>query len=62
MTLPEAEVKAGLALQPQSLNISLIDRPINDLLFTQFLAVVSGTVSCLGKSCCVCIFFFFFKY
>lgn len=48
MTLPEAEVKAGLALQPQSLDISLIDRPINDLLFTQFIATVSGTVSCLG--------------
>ncbi|XP_017337862.1 nodal modulator 1 [Ictalurus punctatus] len=48
VTLPEAEAKAGLALQPQSLNISLIDRPINDLLFTQFIAVVSGTVSCLA--------------
>ncbi|KAF4080021.1 hypothetical protein AMELA_G00165660 [Ameiurus melas] len=48
VTLPEAEAKAGLALKPQSLNISLIDRPINDLLFTQFIAFVSGTVSCLA--------------
>ncbi|KAF5902948.1 nodal modulator 1-like, partial [Clarias magur] len=48
VTLPEAEVKAGLALQPQSLSISLVDRPVKDLLFTQFIATVSGTVSCLA--------------
>ncbi|XP_062854165.1 BOS complex subunit NOMO1 [Trichomycterus rosablanca] len=48
VTLPEAEIKAGLALQPQSLDISLVDRPISDLLFTQFIASVSGTVSCLA--------------
>ncbi|KAL7891014.1 hypothetical protein AOLI_G00004900 [Acnodon oligacanthus] len=48
VTLPEAEVKAGLALQPQSLDISLVDRPLSDLLFTQFIAAVSGSVSCLA--------------
>uniref|UniRef100_A0A8C1HMP9 Nodal modulator n=1 Tax=Cyprinus carpio carpio TaxID=630221 RepID=A0A8C1HMP9_CYPCA len=48
VTLPESDVKAGLALQPYSLNISLMDRPIIDLLFTQFIASVSGSVSCLA--------------
>uniref|UniRef100_A0A671LJX7 Nodal modulator 3-like n=1 Tax=Sinocyclocheilus anshuiensis TaxID=1608454 RepID=A0A671LJX7_9TELE len=47
VTLPESDVKAGLALQPYSLDISLVDRPITDLLFTQFIASVSGSVSCL---------------
>lgn len=49
VTLPESDVKAGLALQPYSLDISLVDHPITDLLFTQFIASVSGSVSCLGK-------------
>uniref|UniRef100_A0A8C2A9F6 Nodal modulator n=1 Tax=Cyprinus carpio TaxID=7962 RepID=A0A8C2A9F6_CYPCA len=48
VTLPESDVKAGLALQPYSLNISLMDHPIIDLLFTQFIASVSGSVSCLA--------------
>ncbi|ROL41813.1 Nodal modulator 1 [Anabarilius grahami] len=47
VTLPESDVKAGLALQPYSLDISLVDHPITDLLFTQFIASVSGSVSCL---------------
>ncbi|KAA0713171.1 Nodal modulator 1 pM5 protein [Triplophysa tibetana] len=47
VSLPEAEVKAGLALQPYSLHVSLVDHPITDLLFTQFIASVSGSVSCL---------------
>uniref|UniRef100_A0A8C2C6E8 Nodal modulator n=1 Tax=Cyprinus carpio TaxID=7962 RepID=A0A8C2C6E8_CYPCA len=47
VTLPESDVKAGLTLQPYSLDISLVDRPITDLLFTQFIASVSGSVSCL---------------
>lgn len=49
VSLPEAEVKAGLALQPQALEVSLVDRPLTDLLFTQFMASVSGKVHCLGK-------------
>lgn len=48
-TLPETDVKAGLALQPYSLDVSLVDHPITDLLFTQFIASVSGYVSCLGE-------------
>lgn len=49
VSLPDAEVKAGLALQPQVLEVSLLDRPLTDLLFTQFMASVSGKVYCLGK-------------
>ncbi|KAK1885759.1 Nodal modulator 3, partial [Dissostichus eleginoides] len=49
VSLPEAEVKAGLALQPQALEVSLVDRPLTDLLFTQFMASVSGKVYCLAS-------------
>ncbi|XP_023189394.1 LOW QUALITY PROTEIN: nodal modulator 1-like [Xiphophorus maculatus] len=49
VSLPEAEVKAGLALQPQALEVSLTDRPLTDLLFTQFMASVSGKVYCLAS-------------
>uniref|UniRef100_I3KRK4 NODAL modulator 1 n=2 Tax=Oreochromis niloticus TaxID=8128 RepID=I3KRK4_ORENI len=49
VSLPEAEVKAGLALQPQALDISLVDRPLTDLVFTQFMASVSGKVYCLAS-------------
>lgn len=50
VSLPESEIKAGLALQPQELEVSLVDRPLTDLLFTQFMASVSGKVHCLGKT------------
>uniref|UniRef100_A0A3Q3IUZ5 Prealbumin-like fold domain-containing protein n=1 Tax=Monopterus albus TaxID=43700 RepID=A0A3Q3IUZ5_MONAL len=51
VSLPEVEVKAGLALQPEALKVSLVDRPLTNLLFTQFMASVSGKVYCLGTSC-----------
>uniref|UniRef100_A0AAQ4QE75 Nodal modulator n=1 Tax=Gasterosteus aculeatus aculeatus TaxID=481459 RepID=A0AAQ4QE75_GASAC len=49
VSLPELEVKAGLALQPQALEVSVVDRPLTDLLFTQFMASVSGKVYCLAS-------------
>uniref|UniRef100_H3BZK0 NODAL modulator 1 n=1 Tax=Tetraodon nigroviridis TaxID=99883 RepID=H3BZK0_TETNG len=49
VSLPESEIKAGLALQPQELEVSLVDRPLTDLLFTQFMASVSGKVHCLAS-------------
>uniref|UniRef100_A0A8C8C9B5 Nodal modulator n=1 Tax=Oncorhynchus tshawytscha TaxID=74940 RepID=A0A8C8C9B5_ONCTS len=49
VSLPEGEVKAGLALQPAALEVSLVDRPLSDLLFTQFMASVSGRVYCLAN-------------
>ncbi|XP_030637275.1 nodal modulator 1 [Chanos chanos] len=48
VTLPESEVRAGLGLQPHSLDISVVDHPLNELLFTQFITSVSGSVSCLA--------------
>lgn len=54
VSLPESEMKAGLALQPQELEVSLVDRPLTDLLFTQFMASVSGKVHCLGKASLIC--------
>lgn len=54
VSLPESEMKAGLALQPQELEVSLVDRPLTDLLFTQFMASVSGKVHCLGKAWLTC--------
>ncbi|MGH0131955.1 UNVERIFIED_CONTAM: hypothetical protein FKN15_008615 [Acipenser sinensis] len=48
VSLPESEVKAGLALLPKSLAVSLVDRPLDDLHFTQVMASVSGKVSCLA--------------
>ncbi|XP_061844241.1 BOS complex subunit NOMO1 [Nerophis lumbriciformis] len=49
VSLPEADVKAGLALQPPSLEFSVVDKPITDLLFIQFMASVSGKVYCLAS-------------
>lgn len=54
VSLPESEMKAGLALQPQELEVSLVDRPLTDLLFTQFMASVAGKVQCLGKGSLIC--------
>uniref|UniRef100_A0AAY4ATN9 Nodal modulator 1 n=1 Tax=Denticeps clupeoides TaxID=299321 RepID=A0AAY4ATN9_9TELE len=47
VTIPDPEVKAGLFLHPQSLEISVIERPLSGLQFTQFVATVSGKISCL---------------
>ncbi|KAG7268727.1 hypothetical protein CRUP_012871 [Coryphaenoides rupestris] len=49
VSVPEAEVKVGMALQPELLEFSLVDQPITDLLFTQFMASVSGKVHCLAS-------------
>lgn len=47
--VPEAETRAGLMLKPQVLLLAVTDRPVMDVAFVQFLASVSGKVSCLGK-------------
>ncbi|KAM6940411.1 BOS complex subunit NOMO1 [Xenentodon cancila] len=49
VSLPDPEVKAGLALQPQALQVTVVDSPLTDLLFTQFMASVSGKVYCLAS-------------
>lgn len=47
--VPEAETRAGLTLKPQLFPLTVTDRPVMDVAFVQFLASVSGKVSCLGK-------------
>ena len=49
-------MKAGLALQPAALEVSLVDRPVSELLFTQFMASVSGKVYCLGTVVVVIVY------
>uniref|UniRef100_I3LLW7 Uncharacterized protein n=1 Tax=Sus scrofa TaxID=9823 RepID=I3LLW7_PIG len=45
--VPEVETRAGLTLKPQTLLLAVTDRPVMDVAFVQFLASVSGKVSCL---------------
>ncbi|XP_063790451.1 BOS complex subunit NOMO3-like [Pseudophryne corroboree] len=45
--IPEAEVKAGLALKPAVYPVTVTDKPVMDVSFLQFTASVSGKVSCL---------------
>lgn len=45
----EDEVKAGLALRPSEHSIEIVNQPINNLVFEQFLATVSGTIECIEK-------------
>lgn len=47
--IPEAETRAGLALKPKMFPVAVTDRPVMDVTFAQFLASVSGKISCLGK-------------
>ncbi|MEE6517936.1 hypothetical protein FKM82_028558 [Ascaphus truei] len=47
VTIPEAEAKAGLALKPAIYPVTVIDRAVMDVSFSQFMASVSGKVSCL---------------
>uniref|UniRef100_A0A8C5QXB5 Nodal modulator 1 n=1 Tax=Leptobrachium leishanense TaxID=445787 RepID=A0A8C5QXB5_9ANUR len=47
VTIPEAEAKAGLALKPSVFPVAVVDKPIMDVSFSQFMASVSGKVSCL---------------
>lgn len=48
--IPEAETRAGLALKPKMFPVTVTDGPVMDVTFSQFLASVSGKISCLGKS------------
>lgn len=50
VVIPEAETRAGLALKPKVFPVTVTDRPVMDVTFSQFLASVSGKISCLGKA------------
>uniref|UniRef100_A0A663EVR6 Uncharacterized protein n=1 Tax=Aquila chrysaetos chrysaetos TaxID=223781 RepID=A0A663EVR6_AQUCH len=45
--IPEVETRAGLALKPKMFPVTVTDRPVMDVTFSQFLASVSGKISCL---------------
>ncbi|KFQ77730.1 Nodal modulator 3, partial [Phaethon lepturus] len=45
--IPEAETRAGLALKPKMFPVTVTDRPVMDVTFSQFLASISGKISCL---------------
>ncbi|XP_030066871.1 nodal modulator 1 [Microcaecilia unicolor] len=47
VTMPEAEVKAGLVLKPKVYPVKVANTPVMDVAFSQFLALLSGKVSCL---------------
>lgn len=49
VAVPEAEARAGLTLKPRTFPLEVKDGPVMDVAFVQFLASVSGKVSCLGK-------------
>ncbi|XP_013400762.1 nodal modulator 2 [Lingula anatina] len=43
------EEEAGLKLTPAERIVKVVDRPVDDVTFTQFRAKISGTVTCLEK-------------
>ncbi|XP_063286390.1 BOS complex subunit NOMO3-like [Pelobates fuscus] len=47
VTVPEAEAKAGLALKPSTFPVTVTDQPVMDVSFSQFMASVSGKLTCL---------------
>ncbi|KAF7481641.1 nodal modulator 3 [Marmota monax] len=47
VVVPEAETRAGLMLKPHTFPLTVTDSPVMDVAFVQFLASVSGKVSCL---------------
>nr|XP_033819638.1 nodal modulator 1-like [Geotrypetes seraphini] len=49
VTVPEAEAKAGLVLKPKVYPVKVANTPVMDVAFSQFLASLSGKVTCLDK-------------
>ncbi|XP_053550913.1 nodal modulator 3 [Bombina bombina] len=49
VSISDAEAKAGLALKPTLYPVIVMDRPVMDVSFSQFMASVSGKVSCLDS-------------
>ncbi|CAI5792165.1 nodal modulator 1-like [Podarcis lilfordi] len=45
--VPEAEARAGLALKPKIFPVTVASKPVLDVTFSQFLASISGKVTCL---------------
>ncbi|XP_041433909.1 nodal modulator 3 [Xenopus laevis] len=47
VTVPELDARAGLAIKPAVFSVTVVDRPVTDISFSQFMASVSGKISCL---------------
>ncbi|XP_062999602.1 BOS complex subunit NOMO1-like [Elgaria multicarinata webbii] len=45
--VPEAEARAGLALKPKTFPVTVASKPVLDVTFSQFLASISGKITCL---------------
>ncbi|XP_039216573.1 nodal modulator 3-like [Crotalus tigris] len=45
--VPDAEMRAGLALKPKVFPVTVASKPVLDVIFSQFLASVSGKITCL---------------
>ena len=49
VALSDHELKAGLKVAPAEKEVTIVDEPISGVVFSQFRAKVSGTVTCLGE-------------
>ncbi|XP_021344097.1 nodal modulator 2-like [Mizuhopecten yessoensis] len=47
--MTEEEKAAGLSIVPSEKTVTVTDKPVMDVTFSQFQAKVTGTVICLGK-------------
>ncbi|XP_058013739.1 BOS complex subunit NOMO1-like [Ahaetulla prasina] len=45
--VPDTEARAGLALKPKVFPVTVASKPVLDVIFSQFLASVSGKITCL---------------
>lgn len=48
--ISDAESKAGLQISPAEKVVTVTNRPVLDVVFSQFRAKVSGQVTCIGKT------------
>lgn len=54
VAISELEQQHGLVILPKEQVVAMLERPTNTKIhFTQFLASLSGTITCIGKSCIV---------
>ncbi|XP_052252971.1 nodal modulator 3-like [Dreissena polymorpha] len=47
--ISDVEVKAGLTIAPAEQLVTIIDRPVLDIVFSQFRAKVTGSITCIEK-------------
>ena len=46
--MTDSENKAGLTISPSEHVVTITNKPVLDILFSQFRAKVTGTVNCIG--------------